>query len=197
MFKRTFDLISCIVGLMLLAPLFIIVAIWIKLDSSGPIFFRQERVGRNGEIFRIHKFRTMRSDSENKGRLTVGKDSRITTSGHFLRKSKVDELPQLIDVLRGKMSLVGPRPEVQEFIDEYPSDIRDIVLSVRPGITDEASIEMVDENEILGKYSDPRKGYIDEVLPIKQKYYVDYVENKSFFGDINIIFKTISKIITR
>lgn len=197
MFKRVFDLVSCIVGLVLLAPLFIFVAIWIKLDSSGPIFFRQERVGRNGEVFRIHKFRTMRSDSENKGRLTVGKDSRITTSGHFLRKSKVDELPQLIDVLLGKMSLVGPRPEVQEFIDEYPSDIRDIVLSVRPGITDEASIEMVDENEILGKYSDPRKAYIDEVLPIKQKYYVDYVENKSFFGDINIIFKTITKIITR
>lgn len=197
MLKRVFDLVSCIVGLVLLAPLFMIVAIWIKLDSSGPIFFRQERVGRNGEVFRIHKFRTMRSDSENKGRLTVGKDSRITTSGHFLRKSKVDELPQLIDVLLGKMSLVGPRPEVQEFIDEYPSDVRDIVLSVRPGITDEASIEMVDENEILGKYSDPRKAYIDEVLPIKQKYYVDYVENKSFFGDINIIFKTITKIITR
>lgn len=197
MLKRVFDLVSCIVGLVLLAPLFMVVAIWIKLDSSGPIFFRQERVGRNGEVFRIHKFRTMRSDSENKGRLTVGKDSRITTSGHFLRKSKVDELPQLIDVLLGKMSLVGPRPEVQEFIDEYPSDVRDIVLSVRPGITDEASIEMVDENEILGKYSDPRKAYIDEVLPIKQKYYVDYVENKSFFGDINIIFKTITKIITR
>lgn len=197
MLKRVFDLVGCIVGLVLLAPLFMIVAIWIKLDSSGPIFFRQERVGRNGEVFRIHKFRTMRSDSENKGRLTVGKDSRITTSGHFLRKSKVDELPQLIDVLLGKMSLVGPRPEVQEFIDEYPSDVRDIVLSVRPGITDEASIEMVDENEILGKYSDPRKAYIDEVLPIKQKYYVDYVENKSFFGDINIIFKTITKIITR
>lgn len=197
MLKRVFDLVSCIVGLVMLAPLFMIVAIWIKLDSSGPIFFRQERVGRNGEVFRIHKFRTMRSDSENKGRLTVGKDSRITTSGHFLRKSKVDELPQLIDVLLGKMSLVGPRPEVQEFIDEYPSDVRDIVLSVRPGITDEASIEMVDENEILGKYSDPRKAYIDEVLPIKQKYYVDYVENKSFFGDINIIFKTITKIITR
>jgi lipopolysaccharide/colanic/teichoic acid biosynthesis glycosyltransferase len=197
MLKRAFDLVSCIVGLVLLAPLFIIVAIWIKLDSSGPIFFRQERVGRNGEVFRIHKFRTMRSDSENKGRLTVGKDSRITTSGQFLRKSKVDELPQLIDVLLGKMSLVGPRPEVQEFIDEYPSDIRDIVLSVRPGITDKASIEMVDENEILGKYSDPKRAYIDLVLPIKQKFYVEYVENRTFLGDINIIFKTITKIITR
>ncbi|MEZ9622790.1 sugar transferase [Vibrio sp. 10N.261.55.F6] len=197
MLKRAFDLVSCIVGLVLLAPMFIIVAIWIKLDSSGPIFFRQERVGRNGEVFRIHKFRTMRCDSESKGRLTVGKDNRITTSGQFLRKSKVDELPQLIDVVLGKMSLVGPRPEVQEFIDEYPSDVRQIVLSVRPGITDKASIEMVDENEILGKYDDPRKAYIEHVLPIKQKFYVDYVETQTFFGDIQLILKTIIKIITR
>ncbi|MEZ9036664.1 sugar transferase [Vibrio cyclitrophicus] len=197
MLKRVFDLVSCIMGLVLLAPLFIIVAIWIKLDSSGPIFFRQERVGKNGEVFRIHKFRTMRSDSENEGRLTVGKDSRITASGQFLRKSKVDELPQLIDVVLGKMSLVGPRPEVQEFIDEYPSAIRQIVLSVRPGITDKASIEMVDENEILGKYDDPRKAYIEQVLPIKQNFYIDYVEKQTFFGDIKIILKTINKIITR
>lgn len=197
MLKRTFDLISCIVGLVLLTPLFIIVAIWIKLDSSGPIFFRQERVGRYGEVFRIHKFRTMRSDSENKGRLTVGIDNRVTTSGLFLRKSKVDELPQLIDVVLGKMSLVGPRPEVQEFIDEYPSNVKSIVLSVRPGITDKASIEMVDENEILGKYDDPRLAYIEHVLPIKQKFYVEYVENQTFSGDIQLIFKTIFKIITR
>lgn len=197
MLKRTFDLVSCIMGLLLLTPLFIIVAIWIKLDSSGPIFFRQERVGRNGEVFRIHKFRTMRSDSEKKGRLTIGKDRRITTSGQFLRKSKVDELPQLIDVLLGKMSLVGPRPEVQEFIDEYPSNIRDIVLSVRPGITDKASIEMVDENEILEKYEEPRKAYIEHILPLKQQYYVDYVKNRTFFGDILIIRDTLVKIIVR
>ncbi|MGF1883273.1 sugar transferase [Vibrio splendidus] len=197
MLKRTFDLVSCIVGLVLLAPLFIIVAIWIKLDSSGPIFFRQERVGKNGEVFRIHKFRTMRSDSENKGRLTIGKDSRITTSGQFLRKSKVDELPQLIDVVLGKMSLVGPRPEVQEFIDEYPSNVRGIILSVRPGITDKASIEMVDENEILGKYDDPRKAYIEKILPIKQKYYLEYVDNNSLIIDISIITKTLLKIIMR
>jgi len=197
MLKRAFDLLSCIVGLVLLIPVFIIVAIWIKLDSSGPIFYRQERVGRNGEIFKIHKFRTMRCDSERKGRLTVGNDSRITTSGHFLRKSKVDELPQLIDVVLGKMSLVGPRPEVQEFIDEYPSDVKDIVLSVRPGITDKASIEMVDENEILGKYDDPRKAYIEHVLPIKQQYYVDYVNSRTFFGDILIIRDTLVKIVVR
>lgn len=197
MLKRTFDLVGCTLGLVLLSPLFIVVAIWIKMDSSGPIFFRQERVGRNGEVFRIHKFRTMRSDSENKGRLTVGKDSRITTSGQFLRKFKVDELPQLIDVVLGNMSLVGPRPEVREFIDEYPSKIRNMVLSVRPGITDKASIEMVDENEILAKYEDPRKAYIEHILPIKQKYYVDYVKNRTFFGDILIIKDTIVRIVAR
>lgn len=197
MLKRTFDLVGCILGLVMLAPLFIVVAIWIKMDSSGPIFFRQERVGKNGEVFRIHKFRTMRSDSENKGRLTVGKDSRITTAGQFLRKFKVDELPQLIDVVLGKMSLVGPRPEVREFIDEYPSEIRNVILSVRPGITDKASIEMVDENEILAKYEDPRKAYIVHILPIKQKYYVDYVKNRTFFGDILIIKDTIVRIVAR
>lgn len=197
MLKRTFDLVGCILGLVLLSPLFIVVAIWIKMDSSGPIFFRQERIGRNGEAFRIHKFRTMVSDSENKGRLTVGKDSRITASGQFLRKFKVDELPQLIDVAIGKMSLVGPRPEVREFIDEYPSKIRSIILSVRPGITDRASIEMVDENEILAKYEDPRKAYIEHILPIKQKYYVDYVKSRTFWGDILIIKDTIVRIVVR
>lgn len=197
MLKRAFDLVSCIVGLVLLTPLFIIVAIWITIDSSGPIFFRQERVGRNGEVFRIHKFRTMRIDSENKGRLTVGNDNRITSSGHFLRKSKVDELPQLIDVVLGKMSLVGPRPEVQEFIDEYPKDIRDIVLSVRPGITDRASIEMVDENKLLAGYEDPRQAYIDIILPIKQKYYIDYINNQTLAGDLCIIKDTLIKIATR
>lgn len=197
MLKRTFDLFCCIVGLAFFSPLFFLVAVWIKFDSPGPVFFRQERVGRYGQLFKIHKFRTMRSDSENKGRLTIGKDSRITTSGQFLRKSKVDELPQLIDVVLGKMSLVGPRPEVQEFIDEYPNSIRDIVLSVRPGITDKASIEMVDENEILGKYEDPRKAYIELILPIKQRFYVEYINNQTFFGDIQVILKTITKVVTR
>ncbi|PMM86397.1 sugar transferase [Vibrio breoganii] len=196
MLKRTFDLLCSIVGLLLFTPVFIVVAIWIKLDSSGPIFFRQERVGRNGKVFRIHKFRTMRVDSENKGRLTVGKDSRVTNSGQFLRKSKVDELPQLIDVVLGKMSLVGPRPEVQEFIDEYPSHVRDVVLSVRPGITDQASIEMIDENQILSKYNDPKKAYIEHILPIKQRYYVAYAENNNIFLDIQIIVKTIFKILS-
>ncbi len=197
MAKRLLDLVLALLGLILLLPLLIVVALWIAIDSPGPIFFRQVRVGRNGIAFKIHKFRTMVVDSERSGRLTVGRDSRITRSGVFLRKTKLDELPQLIDVLVGNMSLVGPRPEVQEFIDCYPEDIRRKVLSVRPGITDLASIEMVDENEILSKYQDPRQAYIDIILPIKQKYYVEYVESNNIFLDILIIFKTIAKIILR
>mgnify|MGYP006152331509 CR=1 FL=1 len=197
MLKRLFDFFASAVGLMVLLPLLVVIAIWIKADSSGPVFFRQQRVGRFGKIFRIHKFRTMRVDAEAAGRLTVGKDSRITRSGHFLRKTKIDELPQLIDVLLGTMSLVGPRPEVQEFIDCYPPEVRDEVLSVRPGITDRASIEMVDENEILSKYADPRQAYIDYILPIKQRYYLDYVRDHGVITDIKIIIDTLLKIVKR
>lgn len=197
MAKRVFDILCASVGLLILLPLFVIIALWIKLDSKGPVFFRQLRVGRNGVPFRIHKFRTMRLNSESLGRLTVGDDSRVTFSGHFLRKSKIDELPQLIDVLLGRMSLVGPRPEVQEFIDFYPDLVKKEVLSVRPGITDLASIEMVDENEMLSGYSDHRQAYIDIILPIKQKYYVEYVRKNNIGLDIYIIFKTIYKIVSR
>lgn len=197
MLKRLFDIVCAAIGLAALFPILILIAIWIKIDSPGPIFFRQVRVGRFGVPFRIHKFRTMRVNAEQAGRLTVGRDSRITRSGHLLRKTKLDELPQLIDVLIGKMSLVGPRPEVQEFIDCYPENIKEKVLSVRPGITDRASIEMVDENEILSKYADPRQAYIDHILPIKQRYYVDYVEKNSLVNDIRIIVDTILKILRR
>jgi lipopolysaccharide/colanic/teichoic acid biosynthesis glycosyltransferase len=197
MVKRFFDITASFAGLICLLPLLVIIAVWIKLDSSGPVFFRQARVGRFGIQFRIHKFRTMAVGSESLGRLTVGSDSRITFSGHILRKTKIDELPQLIDVLIGKMSLVGPRPEVQEFIDCYPKDIKDKVLSVRPGITDKASIEMVDENEILAGYKDSRQAYIDIILPIKQKYYVEYVDRNNFLLDISLIFLTILKIVKR
>jgi lipopolysaccharide/colanic/teichoic acid biosynthesis glycosyltransferase len=197
MLKRSFDLLASTIGLVILIPFFIVIALWIKSDSKGPVFFRQLRVGRLGIPFKIHKFRTMKVDSESTGRLTVGADVRITPSGHFLRKTKVDELPQLIDVLIGKMSLVGPRPEVQEFINYYPLDIKDKVLSVRPGITDKASIEMVDENEILAGYQNSRQAYIDIILPIKQKYYVEYVDMNNFWFDIKIIFLTLSKIIKR
>lgn len=197
MLKRLFDVVCAAFGLAALLPVLVLIAVWIKLDSPGPVFFRQLRVGRYGIPFRIHKFRTMRVNAEQAGRLTVGRDSRITRSGHLLRKTKLDELPQLIDVLTGKMSLVGPRPEVQEFIDCYPDDIKAKVLSVRPGITDRASIEMVDENEILAKYPDPRQAYIDHILPIKQCYYVDYVDNHGVIADIKIVFDTILKIVRR
>ncbi|MFJ4055429.1 sugar transferase [Pseudomonas sp. NPDC089743] len=197
MLKRMFDVFASLVGLLFLSPVFIALAIWIKLDSTGPVFFRQTRVGRFGKTFNIHKFRTMRVDSEKAGRLTVGNDSRVTKSGRFLRKYKLDELPQLIDVLRGKMSLVGPRPEVQEFINCYPVNVRQQVLSIRPGITDRAAIEMVDENEILSKYADPRQAYIDIILPIKQNYYLDYVSRQTFFLDLQIILATIVKVFSR
>lgn len=197
MLKRVFDVVASFFGIILLLPLFVVVAVWIKLDSSGPVFFRQARVGRFGVPFEIHKFRTMSVNSELSGRLTIGSDSRITSFGYLLRKTKIDELPQLIDVLIGEMSLVGPRPEVQEFIDCYSLDIKEKVLSVRPGITDKASIEMVDENEILAGYSNSRQAYIDIILPIKQKYYVEYVDMHGFWFDIKIILFTFYKIIKR
>lgn len=197
MLKRSFDVCCAAIGLLFLSPLFLYVSLWIKYDSPGPVFFRQWRVGRDGVPFRIHKFRTMRIESDNKSLLTVGNDDRVTRPGVFLRKSKVDELPQLIDVLLGEMSLVGPRPEVQEFIDHYPEGVKEKVLSVRPGITDRASIEMVDENILLAEYKDPRQAYIDHILPLKQKFYLEYVERNSFLGDISIIFDTIMKIIKR
>ena len=196
--KRVFDFVLSAGGLVCLSPLIVTTAIAIKLDSEGPVFFRQTRVGRYGIPFRIHKFRTMTVNAEKNGRLTIGNnDQRITKSGKILRKLKIDELPQLIDVFIGKMSLVGPRPEVQEFIDCYPDEIREKVLSVRPGITDKASIEMIDENEILAQYEDPKQAYIDEILPIKQKYYIEYVENHNLIVDIQLIAKTLLKIINR
>ena len=197
MAKNIFDKFFSTVGLVILAPIFLIISVWIKLDSKGEIFFRQKRIGLYGVPFFIHKFRTMYQDSEYAGRLTIGNDSRITASGKFLRKYKLDELPQLIDVFRGKMSLVGPRPEVPEFINAYPESIKNKILSVKPGITDLASIEMVDENDILSQYDDPKQAYIDIILPIKQKYYLEYVDNSNLLFDIAIILKTIKKIVTR
>lgn len=197
MLKRTFDLVSASVGLVVLSPVLLLVAAWIKLDSPGPVFYRQVRVGRFGVPFRIHKFRTMTVNAEAAGRLTVGADNRITRCGSTLRKYKIDELPQLIDVVVGTMSLVGPRPEVQEFIDCYPADVRKKVLSVRPGITDRASIEMVDENDILAGYANPRQAYIDVVLPIKQRYYLQYVDEQGLLTDVIIILATLKKIVSR
>lgn len=197
MMKRLFDCLASFVGLMFLSPLFVLIALWIKFDSEGPIFFRQERVGQKGKVFIIHKFRTMKNVSEDQGKLTVGEDNRITQCGRLLRKFKFDELPQLIDVFIGNMSLVGPRPEVEEFIDIYPVDMRNKILSIKPGITDTASILMANENDILGKYENPRQAYIEHILPIKQKHYLNYVENNSMWGDIKIILLTLKRVIAQ
>lgn len=194
--KRLFDWLASTFGLLLLAPIFLVLAVSIKLDSRGPVFFRQERVGLGGSLFRIHKFRTMVTDAERRGlQITVGADARVTRVGQWLRKYKLDELPQLMDVWLGHMSLVGPRPEVPRYVACYPVHVRDIVLSVRPGITDRASIEFKDENEILGRASDPNRAYINEVLPIKLKYYVEYVETRSLLGDVVLIFRTVVALI--
>lgn len=190
--KRLFDCLASFLGLLLLAPLLLLISIAIKLDSEGPVFFRQQRVGQYGKLFRIHKFRSMTVDAPSKGlQITIGADVRITRVGFWLRKYKLDELAQLIDVFNGSMSLVGPRPEVPHYVEKYPDEIREIVLSVKPGITDWASIKYKDENEILARADDPQQAYVNEVLPIKLQYYVDYVCNRSFFGDIKIICATL------
>jgi lipopolysaccharide/colanic/teichoic acid biosynthesis glycosyltransferase len=189
--KRTFDFFFAAIGLIALLPLFVLLAIAIKMDSRGPVFYRQERVGQFGRIFRIHKFRTMVIEGEKTGlQITVGADSRITRVGRLIRKMKFDELAQLLDVVKGDMSLVGPRPEVPRYVACYPNDIRDLVLSVRPGITDKASIEFKDESIILGQSIEPERVYIEKILPIKLSYYVDYVNNNSVGGDIKIILAT-------
>lgn len=160
------------------------------------IFFRQERVGRGGERFQIHKFRTMTTNAEEKGLpITVGNDVRITCSGSFLRRYKLDELPQLIDVVTGEMSLVGPRPEVPKYVSFYPDHVRDMVFSVRPGITDLASIKFKDENALLGESNNPEQTYINEILPIKLQYCVEYVKRQTLLLDIKIIFLTFRELV--
>lgn len=197
MAKRLFDIFASFCGILLLAPLFVVISIVVMLDSPGPVLFRQQRVGRHGRIFHIRKYRTMYQNSESQGQLTIGTDRRVTRSGMFLRKYKLDELPQLIDVFVGNMSIVGPRPEVPEFVAYYSDANAARILSIRPGITDLASIEMIDENEILAKYEDPKQAYINVILPMKQRYYIDYALNNSFWGDIGIIFLTLKKIVRR
>jgi lipopolysaccharide/colanic/teichoic acid biosynthesis glycosyltransferase len=191
MTKRLLDLFGSLVGLILLSPVLAFIAIWVKLDSKGPILFRQERVGRYNLPFRIHKFRTMVIDAETRGlQLTTGRDPRITRSGQFLRKYKLDELAQLIDVLKGDMSLVGPRPEVPKYVAHYPADLKEVALSVKPGITDFASIEYRDENEILSRAADPERAYIEQVLPAKLKYHKKYATEQSALLDLRLILKT-------
>lgn len=195
MAKRLFDILCAGVGLLLLSPLLLGVAVWVKLDSRGPVMFRQERVGRFGRTFRIHKFRTMRVDAPKLGpQITIGDDARITRSGRWLRASKVDELPQLWDVLRGAMSLVGPRPEVPRYVALYPEELRALVLSVRPGITDPASLSFRNESELLAQAEDPEREYVEVVMPMKLRLAADYVRNASLGGDIRLILATLGAI---
>jgi lipopolysaccharide/colanic/teichoic acid biosynthesis glycosyltransferase len=195
MAKRLFDLVLAGLGLIVLSPLLLAIAVWIKLDSTGPVFFRQERVGRGGRPFRIHKFRTMVADADRRGaQLTVGADARITKAGHALRRSKLDELPQLIDVLVGTMSLVGPRPEVPRYVALYPPELRDKVLSVRPGITDPASIEYRDESTLLARAADPERVYIEQVMPAKLRFAAGYVDRMSLLNDVRVIGSTLRSL---
>jgi lipopolysaccharide/colanic/teichoic acid biosynthesis glycosyltransferase len=193
-----FDVTCSTLGLLLLLPLFALIGISIKLDSPGPVFFRQDRVGRHGRVFRIHKFRTMRVQaSDTSLQVTVGADPRITGIGSWLRKYKLDELPQLIDVLSGHMSLVGPRPEVPRYIAWYPAAVRAKVLSVRPGITDWASVRFSEENALLASAPDPERAYVEVILPVKQRFYVEYVENRSFTEDLRILRATLATLLRR
>ncbi|MFR4342785.1 sugar transferase [Alistipes putredinis] len=195
--KRTFDLIASSLGLLLLSPLFLMLAIWIKIDSEGPVFYRQVRVGKGNRDFRLFKFRSMRVGSDRKGLITVGgRDPRVTRSGYYIRKYKLDELPQLINVFTGDMSLVGPRPEVRKYVDLYtPEQMH--VLDVRPGITDPASIRYRNENELLAQVEDPDRYYVEVIMQDKLQLNLEYVEKQSFRFDLQLIFKTFSEIIRK
>ena len=188
--KRAFDFMASGLALIVLSPLFLILAIWIKLDSKGPVFYRQVRVGWKNKDFRIFKFRSMRVGADKGSLVTIGgHDPRVTRSGYFIRKFKFDELPQLINVVLGDMSLVGPRPEVRHYVDYWtPEQMH--VLDVRPGITDPASIKFRNENELMEKAEDPEKYYIEVIMQEKIRLYLEYVEKHSFFYDIALIFKT-------
>ncbi len=194
--KRAFDILASGLGLICLSPLFAVVAVWVKCDSPGPVFYRQVRVGRGNRDFRLFKFRSMRPDSDKLGLITVGgRDPRVTRSGYFIRKWKLDEFPQLINVFKGDMSLVGPRPEVRKYVDMYtPEQMR--VLSVRPGITSLASIRYRNENDILAAADDPDRCYVERVMPDKLAIDLEYVDRANLWTDIKLIFSTFKEIIT-
>ncbi len=195
MFKRLFDILVSFCGLLLLLPFFLLLALAISLDSKGGVFYRQVRVGKNKRDFRMFKFRSMYSNSDKKGLLTVGgRDSRITRCGYYLRKYKLDELPQLMNVLLGHMSLVGPRPEVRRYVDLYTPE-QEKVLVVKPGITDYASLEYFGENDLLGKSDKPEETYITEIMPAKLKLNLRYIEEQSLLTDMKIILKTLGRIV--
>lgn len=191
---RLLDFVFSLFGLIILSPFFLFLAIWIKLDSKGSVFYIQKRVGRNNIEFKLFKFRSMNSDADKQGLLTVGgRDPRITNSGYFIRKNKLDELPQLLNVLIGDMSLVGPRPEVRKYVNYYSTKQLEI-LNIRPGITDLASIKYKNENEILGKSIDPEKTYIQEIMPHKLELNREFIENPTIIKYFTIIFRTFFKL---
>ncbi len=196
--KRLFDIVLATLGLGLLLPLMLVIAVWIKLDTPGPVFFRQQRVGRYGAVFAIHKFRSMAADAPLRGLpITVGDDVRITRAGRFLRRTKLDELPQLIEVIVGKMSLVGPRPEVAKYVALYPAAMREKVLSVRPGITDPASLMYRDEGRLLasaGSAAQAERIYIEQVMPAKLRLSAGYVDSMSMTNDLRLILSTIRQV---
>ena len=197
MLKRAFDLLAAGLGLLLLSPVFLAIAVAVRLDSPGPVFFRQERVGRSGRPFRIYKFRSMRVDAEKLGgQLTVSRDPRVTRVGALLRKAKLDELPQLINVVTGDMSLVGPRPEVPRYVAKY-DDRQRRVLEVRPGITDPASIEYRNENDLLDAATDPEATYLREIMPAKLELNLTYLERRSLVSDVAIILRTFGELLRR
>lgn len=189
--KRLFDIVCSFFGLLVLSPLFVFLSLWVGLGSKGGVFYKQKRVGRFNKDFTLYKFRSMRVGSDKKGLLTIGgKDSRVTKAGFFIRKYKLDELPQLLNVLKGDMSFVGPRPEVRKYVDMY-TERQLKVLDVRPGITDLASIKYRNENDLLAAADNPEQYYIDVVMQDKLALNLQYIETRSFFGDIKLIFRTI------
>lgn len=196
MAKRAFDLLGAGLALLLLSPLMLLVALWVKLDSPGPVFYRQERVGRFGVPFCIHKFRSMREGAGGL-QITVGEDPRITRAGRFLRRTRLDELPQFIDVLQGTMSLVGPRPEVPRYVALYPAALRDRALAVRPGLTDPASLAFIDEAGLLAAAADPEREYVERILPAKLQAAVAYAESASLFNDLAVLARTALALLRR
>jgi lipopolysaccharide/colanic/teichoic acid biosynthesis glycosyltransferase len=195
MIKRCFDIFASVLVLLVLSPFFLLLCLAIVIDSGGGIFFTQKRVGKNNRDFHLYKFRSMVSNAEKSGQLTVGtNDRRITRVGGFIRKYKLDEFPQLINIIKGDMSIVGPRPEVRKYVDLYNEEQLK-VLSVRPGLTDYASLEYINENEILGKASDPEKVYIEEIMPAKLQLNLRYIQEQGLKTDLKIIFRTIGKIV--
>lgn len=194
--KRALDLGLVLLALPVALPVMAVVSLWVRFDSPGSVFFRQERVGLGGRLFRIHKFRTMRVHPEGAGpQLTAAGDARITRAGRWLRRTKLDELPQLLDVLNGDMSLVGPRPEVPRYMALYPEAVRQKILSVKPGITDRAAIEFIEEERLLAASEDPEATYVREVMPIKQAYYLKYVDQHSVWEDVRILLDTLRALV--